>query len=357
LTATATGQISQRFTTLVATEVTVESAALPHDAPIPFPADADERIRALNGVNQAGVSWQLPQGVAQTVRGASLPGMSTDTPLAVQAASPGYLAALRPTMGEGRTYDSFHEQRAERVAVLGSAAARVLRVETLATRPAVVIDGIPFSVVGIVDDVARGAAALSSVLIPRHTAETLWPAKEAPGGLHMLIDTEVGAAPLIARQSALALRPDRPDLFKVVPPPDPRSLHDAIGNDLDTLFLLLAGVCLAIGAFGIANTTLVAVLERTGEIGLRRALGARPRHIAGQFLTEAAATGTLGGLVGTTLGILTTVVVAASREWTPLLDPVFVLPAPLLGTLTGILAGLYPALRAARIEPVQALQR
>jgi putative ABC transport system permease protein len=360
LTATATGQISKRFTILVATEVTVEPAdpgVVPGAVLNPFPSDADQRVRALNGVNQAGVSWQLPRNVAQTVHGASVPGRQLDTPLAVQAASPGYLAALRPTIAQGRLYDAFHEERAEHVAVLGSAAAKLLGVSTLEMRPAVIIDGTPFAVVGIIADVARGASALSSVLIPRHTAETMWPVREAPMELRMLIDTKLGAAPLVARQVALALRPDQPDLFKVIPPPDPHGLRDAVGGDLKALFLLLAVVCLVIGAVGIANTTLVAVLERTGEIGLRRALGARPRHVAAQFLTEAATTGTLGGMVGAALGVVATLAVAASQEWTPLVDPNLVLVAPLLGTLTGLVAGLYPALRAARVEPARALQR
>ena len=112
-----------------------------------------------------------------------------------------------------------------------------------------------------------------------------------------------------------------------------------------------------IGAVGIANTTLVAVLERTGEIGLRRALGPRPRHITAQFLTESAALGALGGLVGTSLGVPTVVGTALARHWTAVLEPYAVLPAPLIGMFTGFAAGLYPALRAARTEPLEALRR
>ncbi|MFD0630372.1 ABC transporter permease [Catenulispora yoronensis] len=112
-----------------------------------------------------------------------------------------------------------------------------------------------------------------------------------------------------------------------------------------------------IGAVGIANTTLVAVLERTGEIGLRRSLGARPRHIAGQFLAESTVLGTLGGLIGTSVGVGLVVGVAVSRDWTAVLQPWAVLPAPLIGSVVGLLAGLYPALRAAWIEPVEALRR
>jgi putative ABC transport system permease protein len=123
------------------------------------------------------------------------------------------------------------------------------------------------------------------------------------------------------------------------------------------LFLLLAAISLVIGAVGIANTTLVAILERTGEIGLRRSLGARPRHIAAQFLTESATLGTLGGLLGTSIGVSTVVLVAVIENWTAVLNPLYVMPAPLMGSVVGLLAGLYPALRAARIEPLEALRR
>ena len=127
-------------------------------------------------------------------------------------------------------------------------------------------------------------------------------------------------------------------------------------NDLNALFLLLGGVSLLVGALGIANVTLVSVLERVGEIGLRRALGARRRHIAAQFLVESAAMGLLGGIVGASLGTLLVVAVSASRDWTPVLDAWVPLAAPAAGALIGLVSGAYPSLRAAAMEPVEALR-
>ncbi|WP_424641267.1 ABC transporter permease [Embleya sp. AB8] len=95
--------------------------------------------------------------------------------------------------------------------------------------------------------------------------------------------------------------------------------------------MLLAGICLTIGVVGIANTTLVTVMERTVEIGLRRALGARSHHIASQFRTESATLAALGGLVGTSLGTVTVVATAAAEQWTPVIDPTTVAAAPLIG--------------------------
>jgi putative ABC transport system permease protein len=115
-------------------------------------------------------------------------------------------------------------------------------------------------------------------------------------------------------------------------------------------------VSLIVGAIGIANVTLVTVMERVGEIGLRRALGASRRQVAGQFLAESTTIGLLGGIVGAALGVVVVVSVAAAKQWTPVLDFRLALGAPVAGALVGLLAGLYPSLRAARMEPADALR-
>ncbi|HEX8628791.1 MAG TPA: ABC transporter permease [Catenuloplanes sp.] len=365
LTATASSQIDERFNVLAATEVTVEDIGTenPADPRMSFPRDAAARVDALNGVVHAGVRWPVPRGVARiTTTPDGNPTASAgaaDDPgagLSLLALDPGALATAHPVLSAGRLYDRFHQTRAERVAVLGAAAAGQLGISRLDGGPAVYVGGTAYVVIGIIGDVRRQPDLLLSVIIPTSAALDAY-GPPVDQRATMVIETRLGGAQMIARQAPLALRPDAPRLFRSVAPPDPTSLRHSVSSDLNVLFLLLAAVSLLIGAVGIANTTAVAVLERTGEVGLRRSLGARPKHIAAQFLTESTALGALGGLLGTAIGVVTVVLVAVTHRWTAVLQPWAVLPAPLVGAAVGLLAGLYPALRAAAIEPADAIRR
>jgi putative ABC transport system permease protein len=352
---TASGQITQRFDLAVATRVAVQPGENDGgDAVTSLPWDAAARVLRLNGVEAAGTFSRLDVG-EDLVRSVAVVDPRSDAAhqLAVIAASPGLFDAVRGKLRTGRTFDDGHDRRRDRVVVLGKNAAQRLGINRVDAQPAVFLGDQPYTVIGILDSVANRAELLDAVIMPNGAARTAY-GLDAPAELE--IRTQVGAAQLIARQAPVAIDPNSPESLQVDAPPVQGQVRRDVEADVNALFLLLGGVALLVGGLGIANVTLLSVLERVSEIGLRRALGAARRHVAVQFLVESVIVGFLGGLLGTTAGVLLTVGVSAVRDWTPLLDTRLIAAAPLLGAFIGLAAGTYPAWKASAIEPIAALR-
>ncbi|MCA2218653.1 ABC transporter permease [Jidongwangia harbinensis] len=356
--ATAGNQIAGRFDSVTATEVAVEiPPRLTPDSPPTVPWAALGNLARLNGVDAVAAYSRTESGKEPSVRANTLrdPERVLDRALPVLGATTALPAAARTDVAVGRFFDDGHIARRDRVVVLGEQAAQLLGVTRIDNRPAVFIGGAPFTVIGILGPVRRADQQdlTGSAVIPWTTADDrlhLGPATT------VIITTVLGAAPLIAGQAPIALSPNDPAAVRVEAPPDPAELRTGVAEDVSGLLLILGLVSLVVGALGIANVTLVTVMERTAEIGLRRALGARRRHIATQFLLESTAVGLLGGIIGASAGIIAVVVISVTRHWTPVLDAGLAGAAPLAGATVGLLAGLYPALRAARMQPVDALR-
>lgn len=351
---TAAGQITDRFDRIAAVRVVIEAGRT--DGPdgevdlTQLPWDAPERIGRLAGVESAG-TFAAVDVAGAPVRG--VPYGAIDQVVPVAAASAGLFDALGARLTAGRFFDEGHDARGDAVVVLGRYAAERLGISRVDAQPSIFIGDRAFTVIGIVDTVDYRSEVQDSVIMPMGAARALYEL-EAPDAVE--IRTELGAAQLIGRQAPLAVDPNNPDLLDVNAPPEPGSLRDTVSADVNGLFLALGGLSLLVGGLGIANVTLLSVLERVSEIGLRRAVGAGRLHVAGQFLVESGIVGFLGGLVGSAVGVLTTVGVSLVRDWTPLLDIRLALVAPLLGGLIGLVAGTYPAWRASAVEPITALR-
>ncbi len=357
---TAGSRIVSRLDVLTATEVVITptsqqfgSAAGP-EALSPLPWDSQDRLERLNGVVAAGTSSEVDIGTA-LVRAVPVidPSGLTEFQMPVIATSGGLFGAVRAELATGTFFDEGHNQRASSVAVLGSAAAQRLSISRVDNQPAIFIGDRAVVVVGIIADVQRQPDLLNSVIIPDGFARERF-GLAAPASVR--IDTELGAAQLIGTQAPIALVPDNPELVQAHIPPDPADLRQQVGEDVNTLFLLLGGLSLLVGALGIANVTLVSVLERTSEIGLRRSLGSTRGHIAMLFLTESAILGLVAGVIGTSIGVLTVVAVADARGWEPVLQPWLPIATPAAGLVIGLMSGAYPSWRAATTEPITAIR-
>ncbi len=354
---TAGSQIVGRFDELAATQVTVAArttgSGSAERAAALLPWDVESRIDRLNGVVASGAVAEVSN--PGTVRTVPLrdPENVTERLVPVYASSVGLLDAVRGEISVGRWFDSGHVQRRDRVAVIGADVAAQFGIDRLDAQPGIFIGDELFTVIGILDAAARDEGLVSSIVVPYTSAQDRLQVSRPE---RVVIETDIGAAQLIAEQAPIALAPNGAEALKVTAPRDPTRTKNAVQDDVNQLFLLLGLISLVVGAIGIANVTLVTVMERTGEIGLRRALGASRRHIALQFLSESMAMGLVGGIIGATVGIITIVSVAGSRQWTPVLDLWLPLAAPLAGALVGLIAGLYPSIRAARMEPVDALR-
>jgi putative ABC transport system permease protein len=353
----AAGAVSGTFDALRATIVTFSNNNR-FLRPPDLTDKAEKPLDRLNGVVSAGLIWNLgrPGQLYQIGRTVPQPGQP-QIGLPVIAASAGGLATAGARAYTGRLYDAGMDHRGDHVALLGATAARQLGITGVGVSPVIFIGSVPFTVIGIVDRAPLDPGILLGVIVPPGAATAVAGTFGADGFRQIMVRTTPGAAQLIGRQGRFAIDPLHPSAISASVPTDPSRLRQSVNASLTSLLLAIALIALGVGVIAIANTTLLSVIQRRAEIGLRRSVGAAPRHIAVMVVFEAVLTGAIGGVMGTSAGVLVISAVCASHGWAPVLDLRLLVAAPVAGAAAGLLAGLYPAWRASRVSPISALQR
>ena len=282
----------------------------------------------------------------------------------------GYLVARDWRLERGRSFTAGEIESGAKVAVIGAVIAHQLFADQPAVGMTLRVGPVPFTVIGILGEKGQGAAGRSQddvVFIPLATAKSrvLGALRRSTRDALDLILVRVSTVAAMAEAAAEIrsllrvrhhLSKEAADDFSVENPADVLFARQAAVRTLAYLLLALASVALVVGGISIMNIMLVSVIERTREIGLRLAVGARRRDIRRQFLCEAAMLALAGGFLGAVCGCAAAAGIAWRLGWPVLISPAAILLACGFAGLIGIAFGLYPASRAARLDPILALR-
>jgi putative ABC transport system permease protein len=316
------------------------TAKLPYAAP-----GMIARIGPVTQVQETGTTD------ANAYRSPLIPSINTNA-LSVQAASLSLPATVGTTIAQGRYLNAATAQLP--VAVLGSAAAERLGIDRIYPGERIWVGGQWFYVAGILNPALLASEIDSSILVGFPAAKRYLGFDGHPTTIYVRSETSQTAA--VQSVLAATANPEAPNEVDVSQPSAALTARAAAQSALNSLFLGLGAVSLLVGAVGVGNIMLIGVLERRSEIGLRRALGATKANIRGQFLAEAILLALLGGAAGVAAGALSTAIYAHTKHWTVVIPTTAWAGGLAAAILIGAIAGLIPALRAARMSPTEALR-
>jgi putative ABC transport system permease protein len=309
---------------------------------------APAMIGRISGVQQVQSTGAVSG--ANAYRTPYIPSVDTNG-LTVQAASADLLAVLATNVAQGHYLNAATAQ--EPVAVLGAATAQLLGIDHIYPDERIWVGGQWFYLAGILKPAVLASAIDTSVLVGYAAAKKYLGFDGHPSTIYLRTQNDRVIA--IDNLLAATADPENPSEVNVSEPSSALVAQADAKSALNGLFLGLGAVALLVGAVGVANIMIISVLERRSEIGLRRALGATRGHIRTQFLCEAMLLALLGGAAGVALGAASTAVYAHTKHWTTIIPTEAWAGGIAASLIVGAVAGLFPALRAARLSPTQAL--
>jgi putative ABC transport system permease protein len=317
--------------------------------PAELPDAAPGMVGQLPGVT--GVQYTATVS-ADAYRSPLVPPIETDG-LSVQAASLGLPAVAGTSVAQGSYLNAATAR--EPVAVLGAEAAQLMGIDRIWPGMRIWVGGQWFYVVGILNPAALAPQIDISILVGFPAAQTYLGFDGHPSELYVRTVNTPAATTGVDNLLAAQANPEYPNEVNVSQPSQALTAQADAAGAFDTLFLGLGAVALLVGAVGVANIMIISVLERRREIGLRRALGATKGQIRIQFLAEAILLTLAGGVTGDIAGAAATAVYAHAKGWAVVIPPDAWAGGLGAAVLIGALAGLLPAIRAARMSPTQAL--
>jgi putative ABC transport system permease protein len=317
-----------------------------------LPKTATTMIGGMSHVQSAAAVYQLSTGVV--LRTPYVPAEETGG-IGVDASQDDLPEVMDPShslMASGHFLDRVSNRYPE--VVLGAQAAQTLELDQVGHHLMVDLNGTWFTVIGVMRSATLDTTLDDTAFISLPVAERLFGQQPDASEIYVRSDQDdvIGVSNLLGATAD----PQDPSGVQIGRPSDALKARAAAKGQFTTLLLGLGAVALLVGAIGIANIMVISVLERRGEIGLRRALGARRIHVSAQFLTESALLAALGAIAGLGLGAGATAIYAVGQH-EPFIVPTYALiVAPVGGFVIGAIAGLYPAMKASRLSPTEALR-
>jgi putative ABC transport system permease protein len=318
------------------------------------------------------INREIPEAIAAPALrgGAQVIWGNTNWATQIYGTTNEYLEVRQWALADGRAFEAGEMTGAGKVCIVGQSVVRQLFADADPIGQVIRIKRVPFTVIGVLenkgqsmmgtdqDDIivvpigtARGRVLGSAHLAKQRAVSTIW-VKVAEGLDTKVVEEQVRS---LLRQRH-RLQPEAEDDFSLRNLAEVMAAQEASSRVLALLLAAVASVSLVVGGIGIMNIMLVSVTERTREIGLRMAVGARTRDILGQFLVEAVTLSLLGGLVGIAIGVTAAVAIAQFAGWRIVLAPESVMLAVAFAFAIGVFFGFYPARKAARLNPVEALR-
>lgn len=327
------------------------SSSFGQETPL-LPEDAIERALTVTTVESVASVRQL-SNVLVTPYTEAREEFET-VPVPVLAADDVLPDVLEVDLVAGRWLDAFDESTGARVAVIGQSLAQEFSYLPGENRT-IELDGFAYAVVGVLERVPLEPGFDNAVFIPYRTAGADFLDDELePNKLY--VRCEEGQEDLTAQALGVAIGLGGPDEIAADIKSEALELAAQSDRQLQLIVVSMGLLAIVVGGLGIANVMSISVIQRSAEIGIRRALGHTRRIIALQFLLEAVAVGIVGGILGVLLGMLAIFVGVSAAGWVFVMAGWLAPAGVALAVVISVLAGSYPAVRAARLEPLETLR-